>query len=989
VLLVECALLATLGVLAWWVSGSATDAWLARVGELGAASAPSLDEVRAASLTARLTFGGGVLVLMLGRVLGLLRAREPMHTPLILPMLVGACALGLVLHSATVELLPSGAVALPTAASFAQGFLFGCIGAAAMLAAPFDLVELVRRLRIVLALTIVAIFVALALVGTGPGASGARINLGSVQPIEAVKPLFVAFLATYLGARAPKLRWQRQRVLGLRWPRPVLLVPALLALVALFAGLYVVGDLGPVFILAVVFLGMFYAVTRATGWVVVSMALVSVLVGTVAVWPQVVNVGRVVTRIRMWRDPWNNEIAYGDQLGESLWAIASGGTYGQGLAQAHAPIVPAGKTDLALATLAEQLGAAGVLAYLVALATIVLGGFWIASRARTAERALLAAGAALLLVSQWAIIHAGTYGWLPLTGIVVPFVSLGRSSMVAFVALVGLLVRIGSEGAARAESEEVRELSGSTRAIGVVAALLLLAAAVGSVDVGVLKSEEITSSILATRLADGTIVNRYDPRLMALASQIRRGTIEDRHGEPLAITREVSGPRSYPLGDAMGTLLGVHPSRVLLPPWALERVHDSRLRGYDERTENGRSRLDLSSFAPLLRLDPAERRERVRAMDAAIAERSVRLTIDARLQRSVAAILRRKVASGARAAAAVVVDVDTGQVLARAQAPDLDPNDASWQEGLLAQEAPFSAQFRGTYGAWPDKTGVQGTFQSGSVGKLFTALIAAREGRTGLEYACTQRDAQGPFFTRPGWTQPIHDHARDGNHGRVAMIEALAVSCNVYFGQLALALGPEPFVALREAGVDVGFGGSFDPGGSGTRQLASTGFGQGALAMSVSQAARLVAAIGAGGRYRRCPPSLSLTEPCEEVALIEDPAAMVPILSGMRRVLTSGTGRALHGPSGVRVYGKTGTADVQGFAGEEPFGIARGRYAAPHSWFVALAEPSTVAESLPIVPGRLAIAVVVPRGGSGASSAGPVAMEIVAAARTLGYLGGP
>jgi cell division protein FtsI/penicillin-binding protein 2 len=86
------------------------------------------------------------------------------------------------------------------------------------------------------------------------------------------------------------------------------------------------------------------------------------------------------------------------------------------------------------------------------------------------------------------------------------------------------------------------------------------------------------------------------------------------------------------------------------------------------------------------------------------------------------------------------------------------------------------------------------------------------------------------------------------------------------------------------------------------------------------------------------------------------------------------------------VYGKTGTADVLGFAGEEPFGIPRGAVAAPHSWFVAFAEPESVPELAPVAPGRLAVAVVMPRAGPGAAAAGPLAMQIIAAARELGYL---
>ena len=179
---------------------------------------------------------------------------------------------------------------------------------------------------------------------------------------------------------------------------------------------------------------------------------------------------------------------------------------------------------------------------------------------------------------------------------------------------------------------------------------------------------------------------------------------------------------------------------------------------------------------------------------------------------------------------------------------------------------------------------------------LRVALAAVRQGRAGAAFDCVERDAQGPLFTRPGWPRPIHDHSRDRNHGRVELVEALAVSCNVYFGQLGLLLGPEPFASLREAGAEVGYGATLDPGAAGSRQLASTAFGQGALAMSVSQAARLVAALGAGGRYRRCSPAMELDAPCEEVALVADPGALAPILAGMRQVMITGTGRSLEEP---------------------------------------------------------------------------------------------
>jgi cell division protein FtsI/penicillin-binding protein 2 len=161
------------------------------------------------------------------------------------------------------------------------------------------------------------------------------------------------------------------------------------------------------------------------------------------------------------------------------------------------------------------------------------------------------------------------------------------------------------------------------------------------------------------------------------------------------------------------------------------------------------------------------------------------------------------------------------------------------------------------------------------------------------------------------------------------------------------------------------------------------------MVMSPLQAARLVAAIAGAGRYQRCAPSMAVAAPCSSTPLLDDPAADPPILVGMRRVLTIGTGQGLRAPAGLRVYGKTGTADVGGFVGEEPFGIRPGAVAAPHSWFVAFAEPVGTPEHAVRARGRLAVAVVVPRGGTGASAAGPLAMQILTAAQRLGYLAAP
>ncbi|MGE0546942.1 MAG: FtsW/RodA/SpoVE family cell cycle protein [Kofleriaceae bacterium] len=981
-MLVELVALGAVIAGVWSIEAIATAAWIERVTELGVA-APPASHVHALGHQAALYMTAAVAVLAVARMLGWLRAAaHPVVVPWLIPAAVAASLFGLAIQLSTVEVSDDSALA-PTAVAFAQGCLVGSIVAAAILLVPFDLIEAASRVRVAIAVAIAGIFVALGVAGSGPAGTDTRINLGPIQPIELIKPLAVVFLAAYLGARASKLRWQRRRVLGLRWPRVELLVPALGVLVLTIAGLFVIGDLGPVLLLALVFLAMVFVVTRATGWAVVAIAVVAATIAVLALWPSLAG-GTVETRLVMWQDPWTNGLGNGHQLGEGLWAISAGGWTGQGLANSATPIVPAGKTDLALATMTEQLGALGLVGYQLAIAVIVIGALEVAARARTAQRTLVATGIAALVFAQWLVILGGTLGYLPLTGIVVPFVSSGRTSLVVFFALVALVARIASDGRERVASTELDELRGAVRTTRTIAIVGTALAMLAGIRAAVTDRIETSARTIAVRLGDGTPIRRQNPRLVAIAERIRRGSILDRNGIALAVS-DAPAQRRYPLGAALGTVMGVSPASVALPSWALERQLDERLRGYPSRGPADTP--DLRQLAPLLELDRRGRAAAVERIDHDVGARSVRLTLDAKLQAAVAQLAQRAVAQrGYVAAAAVVLDVDSGQVLARVQAPDYDPSRSQWQHHVVARDRRFLDRFYGAYGEWPDKTGLQGVFQSGSIGKLVTALAAVRAGLATSQFACEHSDAQGPLFTQRGWPKPIHDHSRDRPHGSLDLVEALAVSCNVYFGQLGLSLGREPFIALHRAGLDLGFGAELDPGPAGSRQLASTAFGQGAMATNVMQAARMVAAIASGGRYVRCSPTMERDTACRANSIVADPRTLQPIVAGMRRVMTSGTGARLVAPPDVRVYGKTGTAEAPGFAGEQPYGIEQLAEAPPHSWFVAFAERDDAIEAAPARSGRLAVAVVIPRGGSGASAAGPLAMQILSSARELGYL---
>jgi cell division protein FtsW (lipid II flippase) len=1025
---------------------------LAKAAELGGNEVRTAAQVQAQAITAMLYYLGGMAALIVGRLVSGRRGRVNIPAHGILPATTGAVAMGFALQMSYGDPLHRSLWPGP---DFAHGVALAGVIAAVLMLLPRDPVALAAPVYLALPVLIVGVFIALWLFGRGTEeAQDTLINLAGFQPLELVKLAFVIFLGLFLGRRAAKLRHQRERLFGLDFPRQRHILPAIGVFLALFLSFVMVNDLGPLLILSLVFLALFYAVTRAFGWVVAAVLVVAVLVAVAVHVPAISGSQKVALRMQMWLDPWENAQPNGDQGALSRWAIAAGYVEGRGLGYAPAYGLPAGHTDLVQAHLAEELGTVGMLLYIFCIGVIAWQGFVVATQGRTPERTVTAAGLATLLVAQWLVIFAGTTGMLPLTGVPVPFLSYGKTHMITFVLVAAMLARLAEDGRAREETGELLEIRRGS--LGVLAAVLLALAGGAAVAVaeGVVLAEKTSLRGAITTLAPepgyptGRVTERYDPRFEEIAGRIPRGPILDRDGRVIAGADE-AGHRTYPLGDAMGTLLGPPEQVILRPPWMLERLLAHKVRGYPEREDGnalwlaevpeGGERLlfivhgqeeepedraraegmaagapvrllplpspDFRPLLPLLRAGPAERESRLARIVADVESRTARTTIDSRLQKATSDILKRAAGRGL-AAAAVVIDANTGEVLARVQWPDYDPGDPTLLDRL--RDPRFYSRdpmFTGYYGAWPDKTGFRGVYQGGSAAKLFTGVVAARAGvlgpaspscpaRAGPSFPCLHRDAEGPFFTKPGWYKPVHDHPLDSPHGNPDFVEGLAMSCNVYFGQLGLQLGAPAFSRLVDDGLEMGFGrGWYSPGKPGSRDLALTAFGQHASMMNVSQAARLVALVGGGGVYRRCPASLEKGVPCEEKALLAKPELTEPILSGMRAVMTRGTGHGLYTspglPTGLRVYGKTGTADAIGIGEEVPWHVELGVYGKPHSWFLALAEPAAEPECSPTVKRRLGLALVIPRGGLGALNAGPAAAEVIGAMYRLELFGKP
>ena len=678
--LVEMVVFAIVTALTWLGVDAAVAGALAKGGEMGAAGVRTVAEVEAQAQRGFLMYAAGVVALAMARLVSARRGHGDIRVPLLLPAACAAAGIGLALQMGYGNPLQRQVWPGP---DFALGFLMAALLGGLFLALPKDPVEVTQPLQPVLPFLMIGSFFALRFFGSGTeAAQDTKINLWGFQPMEIVKLLFVIFLANYFGLRAEKLRHQRDKLFGLQFPRKQLLLPAVAMLIVLFGAFVLLNDLGPTLILSVVFLAMFYIVTRASGWVALAIAIVALGVFALTHVPAIAESPKVALRLKMWVDPWYNGLPFGDQTARSLWAIAAGGAQGQGLGQAPATALPAGHTDLIIAHLAEELGTVGLVFYIVIIGLVVGQGLWIAAMNRTAERSLLAAGLAILLVAQWAVIFAGNTGILPLTGVIVPFLSYGKTGMIVFVVLACLLVRLAESGSAREATQELLELRKGALG-GLAGAVALLAAGIGvAIWQGVVAADDITTRGVVTLLArePGETTDRvghlHDPRLQAIADQIRRGDIIDRNGQQVAGTT-AEGRRTYPLEDALGTVLGIPRAIVLRPGWMLERQLENTLRGFGELPDgpamwlaanpDGGERLlfvvasqverpedrrkaeamrepgesvrllplqapDFRPLLPLLRMGAARREVEIKKVSADVKSRTAQITLDARLQ---------------------------------------------------------------------------------------------------------------------------------------------------------------------------------------------------------------------------------------------------------------------------------------------------------------------------------------------------------------------
>ncbi len=316
-------------------------------------------------------------------------------------------------------------------------------------------VALLRRYRFLL-FSLTLLLLAAPLIPTGiPGplhgleANGSRLwvvaNLGFIdlhfQPGEIAKVAFVAFLAAYLADR-PSLAGTRRRLGPWQVPEPRQLFP-LVAMWALSSLVLVYQrDLGAATLLFAVVVGMLYATTADRLYLWMGAFLAGG--GAVAAYTLFAHVQR---RVEAWLNPFADFEGAGYQLAQGVFALGSGSLAGAGPGLGRPDLIPNAITDFIFASVGEELGFAGSVAVLAAYAVLIAVGFGVALRARDRFRKLLAAGLTFAFGFQTFLILAGVLRILPLTGITLPFMSYGGSSLVGNFVLVALLARVSHEEA--------------------------------------------------------------------------------------------------------------------------------------------------------------------------------------------------------------------------------------------------------------------------------------------------------------------------------------------------------------------------------------------------------------------------------------------------------------------------------------------------------------------------------------------------------------
>jgi cell division protein FtsW (lipid II flippase) len=390
-----------------------------------------------------------------------LRIRLPNADPYLFPLMAVLTAFGLVMLYRIDEGL---------ARDQANWFVFGLILFALTIQFLRDY-DVLERYRYIIATIGILLLLAPRVPGIGEQVNGAYLGVKvgpiSFQPAEFAKLAIVIFLASYLRENREVLIVGARRILGVTLPPLKHFGPMLVVWGASMFLLVFIRDLGSSLMFFAAFLALLYVATGRFSFVVIGTVLF--LAGA---WFIVATVPHVHERVEIWLHPYNHPLKSGYQILQSIYAQADGGLFGKGFGQGliHEPghpktiLLPAAENDTIYSLIVNELGLFGACGLIATYLLITARGFKIALLARDGFSKLLATGLTAVFAVQVFVIIGGVTRVIPLTGVTLPFVSYGGSSIVANFVLLALLLLISDR--ARREVETEPENQGRDEPLG-------------------------------------------------------------------------------------------------------------------------------------------------------------------------------------------------------------------------------------------------------------------------------------------------------------------------------------------------------------------------------------------------------------------------------------------------------------------------------------------------------------------------------------------
>ena len=589
---------------------------------------------------------------------------------------------------------------------------------------------------------------------------GSRIWLSigpfSFQPGELAKIAIVLFLAGYLAANREMLSVFTWRVGPFNLPDIRTLLPLLLMWLISIGIVAFEKDLGSALVFFFVFLVMLYVASGKKTYVIAGVLMMAIgAVGLYFVFDH------IQVRVATWLDPFADAQNTGYQLVQTIYSLADGGLFGVGIGRGLADQIPVVESDFIFAAIGEETGLLGAAGLLLLYLCLAIRGMATAARAKSDVSSFAAVGLTAIIILQAFIIVGGVTRLIPLTGLTLPFVSQGGSSLLASFISVALLLRAGDE--ATGVGEEMRSAT-STRPTASVLGRVALGKRLTRTMVGF----SVLFALLVANLTLIMVVQADYYQNMAgnnhtlmQESDTERGSISTYDGVVLAESQQTedgSYERVYPAGDLASHVVGYYSTQYGTS--GIEASENETLKGQ----QNYASWTDVINAAAGINTPGND----------------VRLTINSTIQQAAQDALEGETG------AAVVMDPSTGAVLAMASSPTYSAGDV---EALLEQAA--ASDGSDDSGQLVNRA-TQGLYAPGSTFKIVSLATALQNGIA----------SEDSVYASPG-TMEIGNaevsNFGDESYGDITLQRATALSSNTVFGQLGVQIGAQLLVEGAEA----------------------------------------------------------------------------------------------------------------------------------------------------------------------------------------------